>query len=442
MVYSTIKGIGNRSGKKVLDYVTRHGALYEDRIDGQEVRRVSAVGMPDMLPAAKDDFDRLRVLRGASSRLQSKQEAYHFVQSFDPRRFDETKSEDVKLGHEISRETAERVSEELGGVGVFVATHTDGHGHHLHSHFVVERTRADGSTVRVDRELLKKLKEINDEVMAKHGFEQKLELERPEDDWRQKGATTTPRQYVQSQLRDALLDASKEKLQLKPTTGDRVFEEGADADRWDEILKDHNLTTYRWRDGKIGYQVIDHKAARAVFWDYTTKAGETRQRPDHFSDRQLGRRFSAEMVAKQASGELSPLDVNREARKEEVGRKVALTKAKIDPDRRKREEEAEKARRQLPAVYRLPPQPKPRRRPAQGRDSLKELEELYKHKGLPDSVRAAAAVAVMSGMDTSEAIAKAQEAEAVAKQHAQALTDDLDTRRRRATRRGQDFGDR
>lgn len=104
-------------------------------------------------------------------KTQAKNQALAFIQSFDLSELDPKKAEDRRLANEMGVELAEKMFPEYQA-GVY--THIDGKNHIIHNHIVVDNVNlTTGNKMRNKRgtgTLIEKVRAVNDEVIAEHGF--------------------------------------------------------------------------------------------------------------------------------------------------------------------------------------------------------------------------------------------------------------------------------
>lgn len=428
MPTSVIKAIGCKPGPVEVEYVTRSGKLYSEAVSGYPVGRVAGVGMPDDREGAKQVLLALRETREAAGKKPLKgTEVWHFVQSFDPATFDETKAEDVQKASALGLELAKRLSERYNRP-IFMATHSDAKGGHVHNHFLLARTGATGEALHTDAALLEVTKELNDEVMTEAGIQQDRAIDRAPEKWR-KHDGLLPQDYVKKQVKAAVWDAQSKALELAVAPWDkdkkRTFEDTPDAQAFDQILAEHNLEVYRWRKNRIGYRIRDRKKAEAagVDWTYTTADGVIHTRSDHYSDRTLGSAYSAESVAGVVSGSLTLEGLHKASEAQKLTRMAK--RSGIRSSARLAAESRQKRVRDLQRGWVKPGSAKPltasqkavKRRQVQRdqADAVEALQALERAK-VSDSVRKAAAALVAAGADVGAALKQAQAEEARSRQ--------------------------
>lgn len=426
MPTSVIKAIGCKPGPVEVEYVTRSGKLYSEAVSGYPVGRVAGVGMPDDREGAKQVLLALRETREAAGKKPLKgTEVWHFVQSFDPAVFDETKAEDVQKASALGLELAKRLSERYNRP-VFMATHSDAKGGHVHNHFLLARTGLDGKALHTDAALLEVTKELNDEVMTEAGIQQDRAIDRAPEKWR-KHDGILPQDYVKKQVKAAVWDAQSKALELTVAPWDkdkkRTFEDTPDAKAFDQLLAEHNLEVYRWRKNRIGFRIRDQKKAEAdgVDWTYTTADGVIHTRSDHYSDRTLGSAYSAESVAKVVSGTLTLESLQKASEAQNLAHRAK--RSGIRSSARLAAESRQKRVRDLQRGWVRPQKPltgsqkavKRRQVQRDQADAVEALQALERAK-VSDSVRKAAAALVAAGADVGAALKQAQAEEARSRQ--------------------------
>lgn len=229
-----------------------------------------------------------------------------------------------------------------------------------------------------------------------------------------------PQEYVKKQVKAAVWDAQSKGLELAVAPWDkdkkRTFEDTPDAQAFDQILAEHNLELYRWRQNRIGFKIRDtDKAERdGVSWLWATAEGEFRIRTDHFSDRTLGAAYSAESVRDAVNGTITLKDLQKASEAQKLNHMAK--RSGIRSATRQVAEARQRRYRELQRGWVKPGPVKPvtasqkasKRREAAGQEETSEALEALKKAKVSDAVRKRAAALVAGGADVGAAIKAAQ----------------------------------
>lgn len=313
MVQAIIKAKGGRASSSLINYIVRFGKLMQQPVAGQTVNRTYGVDCSADYQIAKQAFKRNLARRRTMGLKDPNKTAYHFVQSFDPLTFDQTKLQDYQQVYEMGAELADKWSEQHPGFPIFMATHTDAKGQHLHNHFVIGKVNSfTGKILNMRNPDLEDLKDLNDEVLRLHGFEQTMTPYKAQKRGKEE-VGMTPRDYLRQQIETSAKQAHEEydiQLELLPDFDKkqkhhRIFKQTRDAKAFSEVLKMNNIKMYRWRKNRIGYQIINKEVARKAGVEFTSidLNGNEIQRSDHASARQLGGNYDAKHLIAVVNGD-------------------------------------------------------------------------------------------------------------------------------------------
>ena len=122
----------SRSGAKAIDYSSARNN-HDKAHNGYDMKRVLAASGVNCTPV--DGKAKMQeIWRKKKTKQKHMIEAYTIVQSFDPKRFDYRKKEDIKLVNQMGQELVKNV---VPSRYALIYTQADGTHHVLHNHIII-----------------------------------------------------------------------------------------------------------------------------------------------------------------------------------------------------------------------------------------------------------------------------------------------------------------